>query len=886
MRHIVFYLSYAFRNLRRSGRWTLFGIFCIAAGVATVVALRSLGLAIADSLVDNVRVSNHGDITLARADGPPFMAAGFVSPGEDGEDEVFDDDELERIGAWVEDNGVAWSAYTTYSNMQLTPVDAVTVGRPQFISALLIDPQTFPPTGDILALDPAGTPLSALLTDGFDVVISQNLAESQDIAVGDTVRVSGTEDEFTVRGIVATETEANVRNIFASFFGFAYLHIDHAEALQLSPQPNTVSITLPPGVDSNDAGMSVRRVVQANVTTVDQLLRQNAIIGDYLGRFIVVMGLGALLIGGVGIINTMLVMVGRRTEEIAALKTFGLKGRQVAAIFLAETFLLGLAGSIVGSLVGLLMTGAVNQYGEVFLQQRLTWRLYPEAIAYGLGLGLIVTMVFGLMPVLTAVRIRPAIILRPNEPHIAGVGCLQSLFGILLVVLVIGGVAGQILGNVLIGIIGVAVTLIILGVLIGLFWVLVWIVSRFPAFGSVDLRLALRNLTARRLRTATTLLALSAGMFALSSITFIGAGTREILQFQLSQSLGGNVLVFPYTNLLNQGVGQSFFRSQLRNLEGIERATTLEFYDLDVLAVNGQEPEITLPMGLDESALPPQAQRRMRDVEISVNIQDVSGAPLATTISAGRVLTPEDRDQRVMVYAPNPNAPLVGVTVGSILTLEIDREPIDFEVVGILDTGGGLSLSSSASLVPPGSVDGADRDFTLNILQVNEDSLNRVLLALSAMIPPVFALDITFIDSLLKRLIDQFSAIPILVGLLSLLAAAVIMANTVALATLERRRQIGVLKAVGLKGRRVLFIMLLENTVVGLLGGVLGIGLSALGVAIMTALGVGDAIPIPKDATLTAVALIAASVLIAWIATFASARVALGERVTNVLRYE
>jgi len=94
------------------------------------------------------------------------------------------------------------------------------------------------------------------------------------------------------------------------------------------------------------------------------------------------------------------------------------------------------------------------------------------------------------------------------------------------------------------------------------------------------------------------------------------------------------------------------------------------------------------------------------------------------------------------------------------------------------------------------------------------------------------------------------------------------------------------LKAIGLKGKRVLLVMLLENTLVGLLGGLIGIGLSALGVAIMTALGMGDAIPIPRDATLTAVALMVASVVIAWVATLASASVAINERVAQVLRYE
>jgi ABC-type antimicrobial peptide transport system permease subunit len=77
-------------------------------------------------------------------------------------------------------------------------------------------------------------------------------------------------------------------------------------------------------------------------------------ISRLLGDFIVVMGLGALLIGGVGIMNTMLVLVRRRTSEIAALKTFGLKGGQIGWLFFAESVLLGLIGSGVGSMILLL----------------------------------------------------------------------------------------------------------------------------------------------------------------------------------------------------------------------------------------------------------------------------------------------------------------------------------------------------------------------------------------------------------------------------------------------------------------------------------------------------------------------------------------------------
>ncbi|MBC7871550.1 MAG: FtsX-like permease family protein, partial [Chitinophagaceae bacterium] len=137
---------------------------------------------------------------------------------------------------------------------------------------------------------------------------------------------------------------------------------------------------------------------------------------------------------------------------------------------------------------------------------------------------------------------------------------------------------------------------------------------------------------------------------------------------------------------------------------------------------------------------------------------------------------------------------------------------------------------------------------------------------------------ITFIDGIFSRFIDQFSALPILVGLLSLGAAAVIMANTVALATLERRRQIGILKAIGLKGGRVLRIMLLENLIVSLLGGLIGMGLSAIGVAIMSKLWQDVVILIPTETLPIAIALVIAAVLIGALATLLSANVAVRER--------
>ncbi|MBN8595457.1 MAG: FtsX-like permease family protein [Anaerolineae bacterium] len=908
MTRLFFYLRYAANNLRRGGQWTIFALFCVAAGVATVVALRGLGLSITDSLLGNLRQYNHGDINISQLRGLGPFAIGLQGGQE--ERLVFRPDQVQFAGDWAEQNGGQMTAYILVSNVQIAAQESSIIGRPSFASSLFIDPPSFAAMNDVRARDPAGVRVDELLIGPQDVVISANMAETLGVQVGDALQVSGSEQDFTLRGIVATETEANIENIFAAFFGFAYFRIDSAELLGLNSSPNTISVNLPDGSSSAQitaAGEFLfSRIGGRELHTTPFLYERNQELADIVARFIVAMGLGALLIGGVGIMNTMLVLVGRRTMEIASLKTFGLKGRQIAAMFLAEAILLGLLGSLIGIAVGLLLTGVVNQFGEAFLQQRLAWRIYPEAVLYGFVLGMVVTMVFGVLPVLTATKIRPGIILRPNETHLARAGFLQTLLALTLIVLVLGVIVGNILGPALyagvparlqdrvpnpylLGIIGVAGTLLFLGVLALLLWLTVGLIGRLPAFGSVDLRLALRNLSSRKLRAATTLLALTAGMFALSSITLFGMGAREIVQLQFSQTLGGNVMLFP---LVPRGIGQALLNPLIARLPGIQYRTLMDASAGRMVSINGAQPRI--------------GEQELEFVPLSILSRDTNNPTLNSgPVLAGRDLTPEDRGQPVIVLAEaalletavrsirtvrNTEEPLtytlsdLGIGIGSTITVRNNGQLLNLTVIGIVGSANALTPNIAGAYLPP-DVPGFESDFQINVLQVEPEQTTAFLRGMQQN-PLVLALDVTFIDSLLGRIIAQLSAIPLIVGLLSLLAAAVIMANTVSLAVLERRQQIGVLKAIGLKRGRVLRVLLLENTLVGLLGGLLGIGVSALGVSLMTTIGAGLTIPIPTEARWITLGLLIAAVAIAWIATLLSARAATNERVARVLRYE
>ena len=920
---LKFYLVYALRNIQRGGRWTALAILCITAGVATVVALRSLGLAIGDTLINNMRVETKGDM-LIRNDGL-FSSFGSNDP------DAFAPQDLNELLDWAGDEGARTTAFMSGRNMQLSKADQQQFGRPSFIGSFFIDPATYPPTHTILALDPPDAPLGSLFSGGNDVVISENLAQRSEISVGDTVRVSGTQELYTVRGIVSTAEESSVSNFLNAFFGFAYFDLDNAsQAINEDISPNRIGLLFPQNVDRDRMDRYIQEVEEiapdARINTTFDLQERYQDISQYLGDFVVVMGLGALLIGGVGIMNTMLVLVRRRTGEIAAVKTFGLQARQIAILFLTEGLLLGLIGSTFGLLVGLGLSLIVNEYGSVALRQPLIWRVYPEALLFGFALGMVVTAIFSVAPVLTAVRVRPSIILRPNENHLVPLGILQSFALLIFVTVSLGLIVGHILrpslellaarsaevaagdpadsgrgaplrgprasdsesantdseendrrrrpdalagsnlpSPYMLGVLGVAAAFAVFGLLIAVLWFIVLLIGKFPSFNIVTLRLALRNMSASRLRTATTLLALSAGMLALSSIAFVGEGTRELLNIQLSRTFGGNVLVFPFP-----GLPASMVEGSLENALGeinLQYQTTIANYEGSVTAIGGQ----TIDQG--------------NDLQFSVwdsdkpDIYEGQGA-----VQSGRMLTLADREQPIIVL-PLALADSLAVAVGDRIAVDLDRTALELEVVGLITSSGFFNDEDSGALVPPQVVpNSVNPDFKLYSYQVSNDELNRALTELSSVIF-AFAIDVQFIDGLIGRLIEQFAAIPTVVALLSLFAAAVIMANTVALATLERRRQIGILKAIGLKSRRVLQIMLIETSVVGLLSAVIGIGSSGLLITLLSREW-GVAIPLPADARAAAAALVAAAVLIGWLATFLSARVAVKERVMNVLRYD
>jgi len=155
----------------------------------------------------------------------------------------------------------------------------------------------------------------------------------------------------------------------------------------------------------------VRRVPEAApddfaINTSDQLIQQFNGITQGLFMVMVLIGGMSLLVGGIGIMNIMLVSVTERTREIGIRKAIGARSRDVVRQFLIEAVILCSLGGLVGVALGCAIGIGVEQGTPV------PARITPWSIALGLGVSMVIGIVFGLWPAVRASQLDPVEALR------------------------------------------------------------------------------------------------------------------------------------------------------------------------------------------------------------------------------------------------------------------------------------------------------------------------------------------------------------------------------------------------------------------------------------------------------------------------------------------
>jgi putative ABC transport system permease protein len=709
---------------------------------------------------------------------------------------------------------------------------------------------------------------------GGELTIDAATASKEHLSVGQRIGVSahGAESRFTIVGIATFGSVKSLGGATAAIFD---LHQAQALAGKRG-KLDSILVRARDGVSAAELRHAIAPVLPHALAV--ESAEDNDRFGldglrDGLGivqKFLVAFGLIALCVGGFVIFNTLAITVAQRSRDFALLRTIGASRRQVLWSVVLEAGLTGLAASAIGIAFGLGLNeglGAALKAFNVDLPESdmvLASRTVILALVFGVG----VTTVAGLVPAVRATRVEPVTALREGavpcqrqSRRLPIAGAVISVLGI--AALVYGMFASEVSIAGRLGAIGVGTLILFIGVAMfssRLVRPLASIVGR-PAerLGRTAGRLARENAMRNPGRTAATAAALMIGIALVTFVAILGQGLRTSFSSSWDEQVSTDYVVTAkdgWTPI------PSPTAHALAATPGVAAVTTVHEDQArafgKVMTVDGIEPRsVESALHFQWKAGSASALRSLGDDEAIVTKRFAKDHDLAAG-ERFRMTTPSGKrlDLRVAGIDAQPEfnpLNLAQVSIGRAL-FERSFEERDPRLVFVkLDGDSAASIQALEKAVDsyPGSYVRTSDEFE----ELNQSWIDGVVGLLYAML-----------------------GLSVIVSLFGIV-------NTLALAVLERTRELGTLRAVGMTRRQVRRMMRHESIIVALIGAVLGMAVGlVLAVLVTQSLsGEGLVFSIPAG---TLVAFLVVAIVAGLLAAILPARRASRLNILEALAYE
>lgn len=646
-----------------------------------------------------------------------------------------------------------------------------------------------------------------------EVAIDIATAEANDLAVGDdvtiaTARGSGT---YTIVGLASFGTEDNLAGATLSAFTF-----DEAQRVfDLDGRISQIDVVAADGVDQAEIAEALAAALggTAEVVTGEQQTQEELeAVTDglgFLGSALLAFAGIAVFVGAFVIQNTFRITVAQRVRELALLRALGATSGQVTRFVLVEALTLALVGSILGVGLGLgvaeLIKAGMEAIGLGVPDGPLT--VAPRTIVVSLLVGVIVTLVAAVLPARRAAAIAPVEAMAgPTSDADRRSLQVRAIVGAVLSAL---GVAATATALVLEG--DAALPLLAVGGL-GLFLGLSTLaplvavpVARLLAlpFRDVTGQLARENTIRQPRRTAATASALMIGVALVTFVSIFAASVRVSVAATMEAAFPAELVAL--SSNLNDGLSPHAVAA-LQDADGVGTVSPVR---TGHVTVAGAERSVS---GID-----PATFGDVFAADASIDL---------ATMGDGVVV-------RADLLAE------LGWAVGDVVDLAYaTNDVVPTEVVGTYDQQGlaGLLIAGDVfqTHVPDGRIDVALIDVADGVDVATAQGRAEVALAQF----PAVRID-TQADTLAQaeaqvdQLVTLFSGLLVLALLIALLGIA----NTLALSVVERTREIGLLRAVGMVRRQIRRMVRREAVITAVFGALLGVGIgTAVGAGVVTSM--------------------------------------------------
>ena len=259
----------------------------------------------------------------------------------------------------------------------------------------------------LIGIDPAGTTLAdismkegRIFEDNADeVILGEIYADDNGYNLGDEINVDG--EDFEIVGIVETGDSNKAGGVFTSISRVGKL-MDDEDSI------SNIYVKVDKGADAQKVADRIDEKYGDDITTITSVMEmeQMANLLNMLQASTWAISLLAIIVGGLGIINTMLMSVFERTREIGVLKAVGWSNGKILTMIVGESLVITIVSAIVGSLIGFL--GCTLLGPQMGIEPLFTPKIFIQAFTIAVVVGII----GGIYPAIKAVRLPPTEALR------------------------------------------------------------------------------------------------------------------------------------------------------------------------------------------------------------------------------------------------------------------------------------------------------------------------------------------------------------------------------------------------------------------------------------------------------------------------------------------
>ncbi|HVR69313.1 MAG TPA: FtsX-like permease family protein [Vicinamibacteria bacterium] len=800
-----FVLAMAWRESRSSLPRLALLMAAVSAGVAALVSINSFSANLQRSVRQQAQAVHGADLVLGsgnafspRAEALLSELRGRAGPGT----------RLARVARF---SGMAYVPRTAGS--RLVQVTAVEEGYPFY---------------GTIATDPAGA--WGALPRGGGVLVDPSLLTALDARVGDALALG--EARLLIRGTVLDfPGDVGLRSAMGPRVFMALSDLGAAGLLEFGARArHEAYLQVPPEGRPEALANRYRGQLSGERVRLRTVADDRESMGESLGRlsrYLGLLALVALLLGGLGVASAVHVLIKRKLDTVAVLRCLGASSSRLLAVYLLQAAAMGLGGSLLGVGAGVLLQVLVPRLLADFLPVDVRFSVSWPSVLAGLGMGLWVAVLFALLPLLAVRRVSPLVLLRRayEEERRPGRDPLRLVvsagLGASVVLLSVLQAPDTATGLVFAGGIGAALALFGLAAL-----ALTRAVRRFfPYAWPYVWRQGLANLYRPANQTVAVVLALGFGAFLLDTVL--------VLQGNLLRDLRVDT-VADRPNLVLFDI-QPDQRAPLEEALRAGRHPVMAaapIVPMRIAAVKGRAVAPLLATRTSSAGQPPPERWALRREYRSTYRDDFKGGErtvggAAWAAGSWRSGTNGDHEP-VPVSLEAGLAEDLRVGVGDEIVWDVQGRELRTRVVHLREVEWARFEPNFFVVFPEGPLAEAPQSFV--VLSRIDDAGVRGRFQRTAIerFPNVTAVDLSQVQQAIERVLGRVSVAIRFMALFSLAAGAVVLMGAVAAGRYQRMREAALLKTLGATRGQLLRILLAEYLSLGALSVLTALALSSL----------------------------------------------------------